>query len=188
MSESKNKEIMLQKLAEGIDSTSRLTTALLDEIRDSEADFSAVKTELSILRENVKGLSSIVQEGNGATSLITQMALIQQKIENIDKWVEGHVQKHRAIKVSYESVEDQIREIDQRLAQVETFITEQINEKKLREKELRESIHKEQEIQHIKTVSIENTKAERFRFKVALIATIIVGTVAAIATAISGLL
>lgn len=180
MTASKNPDqIMFSKIAEGLDSTSQLVHALLNEIKDSEADFAAVKTELSILRENVKGLSSIVREGNGATSLMTQIALIQQKMEGIDKWIDSHGDKHQAMKVSFEGLEHRLDDIDTRLVLLEKFIKELEEDKKQKDKAFRESVHRERDLEHQRELSYEKVMEERQKFKIGLIAAIIIGVVTA---------
>lgn len=180
MTASKNPDqIMFSKIAEGLDSTSQLVHALLNEIKDSEADFAAVKTELSILRENVKGLSSIVREGNGATSLMTQIALIQQKMDSIDKWIDSHGDKHQAMKVSFEGLEHRLDEIETRLAILEKFIKDLEQDKREKDRAFMDSVHKERELEHQKELSLEKIMEERQKFKIGLIAAIIIGIVTA---------
>lgn len=122
MEQSKNttaSDFVLERLAENLDSTSKLTTALLTEIRESEADFASIKTELGILRENVKGLSAIIRDGNGATSLLTKIALMEQKFETIDKWISNHVDVHQRSKKELNNQKETSDEINKRLSDVE---------------------------------------------------------------------
>lgn len=122
MEQSKNttaSDFVLERLAENLDSTSKLTTALLTEIRESEADFASIKTELGILRENVKGLSAIIRDGNGATSLLTKIALMEQKFETIDKWISNHVDVHQRSKKELNNQKETSDEISKRLSDVE---------------------------------------------------------------------
>jgi proteic killer suppression protein len=86
-------EILLARLAEGLDSTAKMTQALLSDLRESEADFAAMKTELNILKENVKGLAELVRDG-GTSSILTKVALIEQSIDTIKKWMDNHVDVH----------------------------------------------------------------------------------------------
>jgi len=168
---------MFEKLAEGLDSTSKLTTALLTEIRDSEADFAAIKTELSLLRENVKGLSSIVREGNGATSLITKIALIEAKLESIDKWLDNHVDVHQRAKAEMVILKNHVEELNNRLGAVEKDLKEVIEKMERDEEEERTSIVRQQELVFESKKSDVKIREERqkavIKFLVALVLAIL---------------
>jgi phage terminase small subunit len=170
-------ELMFEKLAEGLDSTSKLTHALLTEIRESEADFAAIKTELAILRENVKGLSNIVREGNGATSLLTKIALIEQRIESVDKWMDNHVDSHQRIKNEISDVKEDIEAIEKSNTSIKQAV-EQI-QKKLEEdeREQRDSIHRAIEIDHIEKKSAKAIKEERQKAFIKIAAAIAIALV-----------
>ena len=71
-----------------LEATSEQVEKLLNEVRDSEVDFAAIKTELRILCENVKDLSSILRDGDGKVSLLTKIALIEHKLAEVEKSVE----------------------------------------------------------------------------------------------------
>ena len=181
MAESAN-ELMFEKLAEGLDSTSKLTTALLSEIRESEADFAAIKTELAILRENVKSLSNIVREGNGATSLLTKIALIEQRIDSIDKWMDNHVDSHQRLKLEISSIKDDLDQLEKSTDSI-TKAVEQIQKKiEESEKEQRDSIHREIDISHAHRKSAEVIKEERQKAIIKIIAAVIIAVVASLAT------
>lgn len=164
---------MFEKLAEGLDSTSRLTTALLTEIRDSEADFAAIKTELAILRENVKGLSLIIREGDGATSLITKIALIEQKLDTIDKWLDNHVDVHQRAKTEVATLKRHVEELTSRLTALEKEMKEVLQRFEREEEQERVSIVRAQELQFEQTKSSVKVREERqkaiIKFLVALV-------------------
>jgi chromosome segregation ATPase len=164
---------MFEKLAEGLDSTSKLTTALLTEIRDSEADFAAIKTELAILRENVKGLSSIIREGDGATSLITKIALIEQKLDTIDKWLDNHVDVHQRAKTEVATLKRHVEELTIRLTALEKELYEIVGKLERDEENERVSIVREQELAFEQKKSSVKVREERqkaiIRFLVALV-------------------
>lgn len=80
---------IIQKLAQGFEENNKLTQTLIDEVAESESDFVSIKTELSFLKGNIQSLSEIIREGNGAASIITKIALIEQRLDVIDKWIES---------------------------------------------------------------------------------------------------
>jgi len=179
-------DVIFERLAEGLDSTSKLTHALLTEIRESEADFSAIKTEMAILKENVKSLSVIVREGNGAASLLTQIALLEQKVENIDKWIESHMAVHQRSKDSLEDVKERMAGLTTRLSNLEKEVhelVEYIEEGRRSEiEDMRIDLQQKKDLEHQKEKSAEKVKEERqaaiIKFLVALIIAIITFAVA----------
>ena len=183
-------ELMFEKLADGLDSTTNLTRALLSEIKESEGDFAAIKTELTILRENVKGLSSIVREGNGETSLITKMALIEKEVKDISKWTDNHIDIHQRSKQSISSLKDSFESLEKRLEKLETSFKDyknkiDSNERKIKEKEdaetkaMRDSIHREHELTHEKNKTEISIKKEKQSFYLKIIAIVILTIVTA---------
>jgi Mg2+ and Co2+ transporter CorA len=184
MAESKRtaNELMFEKLAEGLDSTSELTHALLTAIRESEGDFAAIKTELSILRENVKGLSSIVREGNGATSLLTKIALLEQRLDSIDKWVDNHADSHRALKLEIGTIKDEIDELQKSNSTVEKSVGRLWDKWEEKEREQRDSIHREVELDHLHRKSAAKIKEERQKAITKIIAAVVIAVLTFIAT------
>ena len=154
-------ELMFERLAEGLDGTTKLTHTLLIQLRESESDFAAVKTELSILRDNVKGLSNTVRDGNGEASLITKIALIEHKIDIIDKWLDDHVVVHQSSKENLDKLKDilgkEIEELEKRIAKLENIVSlysQKVDEEERRRKErdlqeasdMRKSISREEDL------------------------------------------
>lgn len=168
---------MFEKLAEGLDSTSKLTTALLTEIRESEADFAAIKTELAILRENVKGLSFIIREGDGATSLITKIALIEQKLDTIDKWLDNHVDVHQRAKTEIATLKGHVEDLTSRLTALEKELQEVVQKLEREEEDERISIVRQQELVFEEKKSSVKVQEERqkavIKFLVALVLAVI---------------
>lgn len=81
-------QALLDQFLRDLESTSEVLEKLLDQIQESEVDLAAHKTELRILCEEVKRLSSIVR-GEGGVSLITRMALLEQRMTELEKdWQE----------------------------------------------------------------------------------------------------
>jgi uncharacterized protein (DUF342 family) len=179
-------DVIFERLAEGLDSTSKLTHALLTEIRESEADFAAIKTEMAILKENVKSLSVIVREGNGAASLLTQIALLEQKVENIDKWIESHMAVHQRSKESLEVVKERMTELTTRLSNLEKEVHELVeyieDGRRSEIEDMRNDLQQKKDLEHQKEKSAEKIKEERqaaiIKFLVALLIAIITFSVA----------
>jgi len=135
---------LLQKLTEGFENNNKLTQTLIEEIVESEADFASVKTELHILRDNVKSLSEIIREGSGAASIITKIALLEQRLSVIDKWVEKQEEKEKentefksvidvglvTIKTHLEEIKKHLEEIGERHDQEDKENQELVFEKK----------------------------------------------------------
>lgn len=75
----------LDEFIRDIENISDQVSDLLKEVREGEIDFAAIKTELKILCNDVKNLSSIIRDGNNGQSLLTRVALLEQQLENIEK-------------------------------------------------------------------------------------------------------
>lgn len=179
-------ELIFERLAEGLDSTSKLTHALLTEIRESEADFAAIKTEMAILKENVKSLSVIVREGNGAASLLTQIALLEHQIEQIDKWMENHVTVHQKVKADISVFKDRQAELMTRVTALEKEVRNLVDfveeGRKSEIEDMRIDLMQKKDLEHQKEKSAEKVKEERqaatIKFLVALIIAMITLAVA----------
>lgn len=152
-------DIMFQKLSESLESTSKLTQLLLSEMRESESEFAAVKTELSILRDNFKELSSIIREGNGAVSVITRIALIEQKLDTINKWIDAHADLHMRTKSENDKLIKTVESLEDRIDDLEKYIADLKADKKKAEDDERASLHKQKELDHIAKLNSEKTKA-----------------------------
>jgi DNA repair exonuclease SbcCD ATPase subunit len=188
MSEMTNtSEILLARLAEGLDSTAKMTQTLLSDLRESEADFAAMRAELNILKENVKGLSELVRDG-GTSSILTRVALIEQNIDNIKKWMDNHVDVHQRMKKDFSEVREQLVEIERRLSTVEETIREIEEEAQERAREQRDSIVREMDLAAEKQKADEmvraqtqsakaKVRAERQSAIVKIIATVVIGLI-----------
>lgn len=174
-------EVMFSKLADGLDSTSRLTQALLSEIRESEADFATIKTELAILRDNVKSLSVIVKEGNGSTSLLTKIALIEQKLGALDKWMDGQNETNITNKNKLSDLQSDMEDIERRIRSIEQNIKiyfDKIDEKeRLEHENIRASFHKMEELSHLEQKNKLAIQQERKTFIVKVVVGVIVGVI-----------
>jgi hypothetical protein len=167
-------EILLARLAEGLDSTAKMTQALLSDLRDSEADFAAMKTELNILKENVKGLAELVRDG-GTSSILTKVALIEQSIDNIKKWMDNHVDVHGRMKKDFVDVRNQLSEIEHRLGTVELALQAIERETREKEREHRASIDREADLAYELKKNDDKVRAEKQSAFVKIIAAALIG-------------
>ena len=175
-------DLIFAKLAEGLDSTSKLTRALLEEIKESESDFATIKTELFILRDNVKKLTSIITEGNGSDSILTKIALLGKKLEIVDKWIDNHIELHQDNSSEIIKITQSIATLANRLSKIEDSFNELIEEMREKERDERVSIIQEQDFNLTRKKVNENIREERqkaiIRFLVAFIMAVIAGSVA----------
>lgn len=169
-------EILLARLSEGLDSTAKMTQALLSDLRESELDFSAMKTELNILKENVKGLAELIRDG-GTSSLLTKVALIEQSIDSIDKWMNNHVDVHNRMKKDFGDVRNQLQEIEHRLGTVELALQQIDREAKEKARELRATADREQDLAYEQKKNDEKLRAEKQSAFVKIIAAILIGVI-----------
>lgn len=175
-------ELIFEKWAESLDTTSKLAYALLTEIKESESDFATIKTELSTLRDNVKGLSSIIREGNGTTSIITQIALIDQKLEAIDKWIDAHINIHQESKEDIDKVRKDINNLSRRIKYLEESFEDLIDKEKEKAREQRVSVIREQDLEITKKKAEVNIKVERQKGIIKLLVGVIMALAAAVVT------
>lgn len=174
MPETNTSEILLARLAEGLDSTAKMTQALLSDLRESEADFAAMKTELNILKENVRGLSELIRDG-GTSAILTRVALIEQNIENIKAWMDNHVDVHHRLKKDFSEIRDQITRIEARLASVESALREMEEAEREKERAKRVSIDREMDLVHEQKKNDDKIRAERQSAFVKVVAAIVIG-------------
>jgi hypothetical protein len=180
MGETNNSDILLARLADGLDSTAKMTQALLSDLRESEADFASVKTELNILKENVKGLSQIIRDGDGTSSILTRVALIEQNIENVKKWMDNHIDVHQIHKKDISDTRNYVIEIDKRLKAVEDIIKE-IKDKEFEAEKFRKAtIDRELDLSHERRKLNEKVKADRKEALTKIIAAIMLGLIGAL--------
>lgn len=167
-------EILLARLAEGLDSTAKMTHALLSDLRESEADFAAMKTELNILKENVRGLSEVIRDG-GTSSIMTRVALIEQNIDNIKKWMDNHVDVHQRFRKEINEFKSSISDIEKRLVGVELILKELEDEAKSQVRARQDSINREMDFVHEKKKNDDKIRAERQSAIVKIVAAIVIG-------------
>ncbi len=177
-------EMLFERLAENLDSTSKLTHALLAEIRESEIDFATLRAELSSLRDNVRNISSIISEGNGS-GLITKMALLEQRVDGISKCIDSSKDHHEDHEQDHKDLESNIKDIVNRLSKVEEFIKEQIDERKQKDKDLRASIIREQDFSVEVKKGKEKLKEERMKITMQIAGVIAIASITFFSTTLT---
>jgi hypothetical protein len=85
--------LLLEEFVKDLEATTLQVQSLLQDIRESEVEFATIKTELRIFIEHVKELSSIIREGDGGSSLLTRIALVEKSVTEIEAWVKTTNQK-----------------------------------------------------------------------------------------------
>lgn len=103
---------LTERLAAGLNT-------LLAEFKATEIDFAVVKNELDNLRENVKSLSRLIRDGNGDVSLLTKIALLEQKLDSINSWIDNHRKGHEKISEELEEVNDELESLTTRIVVLE---------------------------------------------------------------------
>lgn len=95
----------LEQFIKDLEFTSRQVEDLLREVRGSELDFVSFKTELRILCDNVKELSTIIRDGDGDGSLLTKFALLKQRVDTLEKDINKNHDDKRVQQISLASIE-----------------------------------------------------------------------------------
>jgi len=90
------------ELEKDIEATSNQVKDLLREVQEGQVHFTELKSHLNMLSSIVNELSSILKDSKGGQSLITRVALIEQKIEStnksldkIEKLIEKHISEDK---------------------------------------------------------------------------------------------
>lgn len=85
------------ELEKDIEATTNQVKDLLKEVQEGQVHFTELKSHLNMLSGVVNELSSILKDSKGGQSLLTRVALIEQKIESINKGldkIEKLIEKH----------------------------------------------------------------------------------------------
>ncbi len=95
----------IEEFIRDLEATADLVQKVLSDLRENEIDFVAIKTELRILCENVKEISSIIRDGDGGVSLVTKVALLEQRIKELEKDSTSKETDYRAQQISLAEIE-----------------------------------------------------------------------------------
>lgn len=166
----KNSDIMLEQLAEGLESNTKLAQGLLRELKESERDFAAVRTELNILSDNVKSLSRLVRDGNGEMSLLTRIAVIDQKVQDIQKWVDNHPKEHTLLIAK-------IDDLNSRFTRLETMVVRLSDTADQEQRAKMDSITRDAEFSHYSKITEKDTKANKQKALITVVVALILGVI-----------
>ena len=172
MTQSNNNEV-LHRLTSSLE-------VLLGQIKESQAEFATIKAELAVLHDNVKLLSRIVMDGDGNVSVITRVALLEQKIDDVIKWQEYHenwekeTQKRLSRFIS--DFKEEVEEIQRQVLKMESRVDRHEQQLVRDERAEQAAIDKELELAHAEKINSLEVKAERQKL-VLKIAGVVVGIV-----------
>lgn len=181
-------DLMLKHLMEGMVNTGAMTDLLLKTVQDTTINLATLKTELSILRDNVKSISSIVQEGNGNVSILTKIALVEQKLDSIDKYIKDHETVHVLNNQDIKEIREKVFELEDKFISLEYMVNdisvrlakqEQIEEDRYSEerRQMMDSINKEEDT---KKKSEKEIEKEWQQFYLKVVSTIVLGIITAL--------
>lgn len=172
---------MLNRLAASLEN-------LLDELKESQVEFATIKSELAVLHNSVQILSKIVRDGDGNMSILTKIALLEQKIDDILKWQDRHQETHQRLKGDIVSLNEDIEELQRQLALIGVKLVnydKQLDEydKQLAadERAEQEEVSKQLELAHEERLAVRQLRTERQKFLLKIIAAIIAAIVAFLA-------
>jgi len=80
-------EILINEFIKDLDRTAIKIDNLLNEIKESKISFASTKSELTYLINSVQDLSLIIRGGGSTKSILTRLALVENSIENIYKYI-----------------------------------------------------------------------------------------------------
>lgn len=80
-----------------LEEVSDQVSSLLREVRNSEVDFAGIKTELRVICDSVKELSTIIRGGEKGISLLTRVALLEQQLEQLEKHDDNKRQQQNSL-------------------------------------------------------------------------------------------
>lgn len=96
--------IVLEKFLRELESTADQIEKLFEQVQESSVDLTVCKTELRLLCEEVRKLSSIVR-GEGGPSLVTRMALMEARMVELEKDQQETKQNEKADRKSLVEIE-----------------------------------------------------------------------------------
>ena len=139
--------------------------ALVDQVKNSNTGFDLVNQELAVLHANVKRLSKIITDDNGTMSVITRLALLEEKITHIKEWQENYQQESKnKLEEDIKELNDELEEIQRVLITINNTIDD--HSQKFEEAEQEERLAKElEEAEKKGSIQIETSK-HQFRLNI----------------------
>lgn len=92
---------MIDQLAIELEKTTDLTKTFISEIRSSTTDFATVKNELKTLGNNLSDITRLVRDGSGDLSLVTKVAILERKLDELKEELEAYKIKNKEIIIHY---------------------------------------------------------------------------------------
>jgi len=166
---------MSQLNRESLDRATTKLEAVLDEIKQSQVEFAAIRTELNLLHEDVKGLSRIVRD-NGDKSLLTKIALLEQKITDILNWQDKHRSLHQKVQGEIGEITDDIEDVQRELMLINKQVEEHDGRFKKDEEAQQKELNNKLELAHEEQLSLTKVKEERQKFFIKVIAAFVIAT------------
>jgi len=152
-------------------------SGLLHEIRETQSDFAVIRAELKLLHENVKSISALVRDGNGDTSILTRLALLSQKIDDMQRWMDGHRSAHEKLKNDINDVRKEFDEL--KVSQI--LIDKDVSQYRARmasEEEITlDRIKKAEEFAHAQKMSHTKVNEERQKLLLKILGVIILAAI-----------
>jgi len=78
-----NQNFLIQ-IASGLATTTELIQSLSSEIKDNTVELAIIKADLTNVTEDVKTLSKILREGNGAAPVLSRIAILETTITQLN--------------------------------------------------------------------------------------------------------
>jgi len=155
--------------------------SLLDDVKASMTEFASMKAELGMLHDHVKILSRIVREGNGEASLLTRMALLEQKLSIITKWQDDHFSTHKRSKEGTKEIHEEIDDIQKTILLMQKQV--EAHDVRLTDDERAEqdAVNKELELAHEKKISEEKIKTEHQKLIIKVLVAVLVAAITFVA-------
>lgn len=86
--------VLLEQFIKNLEETTQFTQQLLETVRESDLELNTLKIELKNLMVDVQNIMIILRDGgDGKVALVTNVALLEQRIVNVEKAFEKAVDK-----------------------------------------------------------------------------------------------
>lgn len=83
---------VLEQITNQLQETRSLIAKFNQELQTSAVEQAKLQTELGMLSQNVADITRLLTQGNGAPSIMTRMALVEQSVVTLRKWLEEELE------------------------------------------------------------------------------------------------
>ena len=135
---------------------------LLKELKTSQADSAKIKSELNSLHENVKGLSKVIRDGNGDMSILTKLALLDQKITTIEKWAEDEQDARVKIGDELKSLQNEFDDLKSKMLLMDKDVQEHNEILEQQQRVTMDSVNNELELEHQEKLSKTKKRSQSY--------------------------